>query len=102
MAASASIRQMEQELRRLAEHRYCVGLHVLIMKVVLTGQTFQLFRECSNDDVVLNDVRHLVLQVLLIECDQGIRASIPNLNDRPITLAVNKSFLKCFPPFLYI
>lgn len=49
-----------------------MGLHVLIINSVLTGQTVQLFGERSHDDVVLHDVRHLVLQVLLIECDQGI------------------------------
>lgn len=88
---------MEQESRGLTEHCYCVGIHVLIINAVLTGQTVQLFSECSHNDVILHDVRHLVLQVLLIESDQGIRAGIPNLNERPIMTAVYKSILKCIP-----
>lgn len=74
-----------------------MGLHVLIIYAVLTGQTVQLLSECCHDDVILHDVCHLVLQVLLIECDQGIRAGIPNLNERPIMPAVYKSILKCIP-----
>ena len=69
---------------------------------MLTGQAVQLFGDCSHNDVVLHDVCHLVLQVLLIECDQGIRAGIPNLNERLITPAVYESILKCIPLFLYI
>lgn len=38
----------------------------------LTRQTVQLSSERGHDQVVLHDVRHLVLHVLLIECDQGI------------------------------
>lgn len=69
---------------------------------MLTGQAVQLFGERSHNDVVLHDVCHLVLQVLLIECDQGIRAGIPNLNERLIMPAVYKSILKCIPLSLYI
>lgn len=60
----------------------------------LTRQTVQLSSERGHDQVVLHDVRHLVLHVLLIECDQGIWAGIPNLNERLITPAVYKSILK--------
>lgn len=63
---------MEQGSRGLAEPCYRGGLHVFIMNAVLTRQTVQLFSECSHNDVVLHNVGHLVLQVLLIECDQGI------------------------------
>lgn len=92
---------MEQESRGLTERCYCFGLHVLIINAVLTGQPVQLFSERGHNDVVLHDVRHLVLQVLLIESDQGIGAGIPNLNERPIMPAVYKSILKCIP-FPYI
>lgn len=51
---------------------YCVRFHDLTVHAVLTGQTVQLFGEGSNNDVVLYNVSHLVLQVLLIERDQGI------------------------------
>lgn len=79
-----------------------MGLHVLIINAVLTGQTVQLFSERSHNDVVLHNVRHLVLQVLLIESDQGIRAGVPNLNERLIMPAVYKSILKIIPLSLYI
>lgn len=69
---------------------------------MLTGQTIQLFSERSHDHIILHDVCHLVLQVLLIECDQGIRAGIPNLNERLIISAVYKSMLKCIALYLYI
>ena len=90
---------MEQESRQSAATVW--GPHVLIINS-LTGQTAQLFGECSHNDVVLHDVRHLVLHVVLIESDQGIGAGIPNLNERPITPAVYKSILKCIPLHLYI
>lgn len=70
---------------------YGLGLHVLIINAVLTGQTVQLFSECCHDDVILHNVRHLVLHVLLIECDQGIRAGIPNLNTTLVMPVVHKS-----------
>lgn len=73
----ASIRQMEQESLGLTERCYCCSL-----KCVLTRQRVQLFGEGSHNDVVLHDVRHLLLEVLLVECDQGIRAGIPNLEKR--------------------
>lgn len=73
----ASIRQMEQESLGLTERCYCYSL-----KTVLTRQRIQLFGEGSHNNVVLYNVRHLLLQVLLIKCDQGIRAGIPNLKKR--------------------
>lgn len=48
----------------------------------VTRESLQLFGEGSHNDVVLNDVRHLVLQILLIKCNQGIWTSIPNLKQR--------------------
>ena len=80
---------------------YCVELQALIMNAVLTRQSVQLLGDCSHNDVILHNVCHLVLQVLLIKCDQGIRAGIPNLNERLIMPAVDKSMLKCIP-FTYI
>ena len=65
---------------------------------MLTRQAVQLFSERSHNDVILHDVRHLVLQVLLIERDQGIRAGIPNLNERPIMPAVYKVYPSKHPP----
>lgn len=88
---------MEQELRGCTEHSYCVGFHVLTINAVLTRQNVQLFSECSHNDVVLYNVCHLVLQVLLIERDQGIGAGIPNLNETPIMLVVYEPILKCIP-----
>lgn len=49
---------------------------------MLTRQRVQLFGEGSHNDVVLHNVRHLLLQVLLVECDQGIGAGVPNLKQR--------------------
>ena len=54
----------------------------------LTGEAVQLPGESGHNDVVLHDVCHLILQVVLIESNQGIRAGIPNLNERPIIPAV--------------
>lgn len=65
---------------------------------MLTRQAVQLLGERSHNDVILHDVRHLVLQVLLIERDQGIRAGIPNLNERPIMPAVYKVYPSKHPP----
>lgn len=93
---------MEQESWGLTKLCYCVGLHVLIINAVLTRQTVQLLSACCHDDVILHDVCHLVLQVLLIECDQGIRAGIPNLNKRLIMPAVYKSVLECISLYLYM
>lgn len=73
----ASIRQLEQESLGLTERCYCYSL-----KTVLTRQCVQLFGEGSHNDVVLHNVCHLLLQVLLVERDQGIRAGIPNLKER--------------------
>lgn len=50
--------------------------------VSVTRESLQLFGEGGHNDVVLNDVRHLVLQILLIKCNQGIWTSIPNLKRR--------------------
>lgn len=63
----------------------------------LTRQAVQLLSECGHHKVILHDVRHLVQQVVLIECDQGIGAGVPNLNERPITAAVHKPVLKRIP-----
>lgn len=68
--------------------------HVLFIHSVLTGQSVHLFGDGRHNDVILHNVRHLVKQVLLIECDQGIRAGIPNLNERLIMPTVYKSVLK--------
>lgn len=68
----------------------------------LTGQSVQLLGERGHHHVVLHDVRHLLLQVLLIESNQGIGAGVPNLNDRAIIPAVCKAVLKCIPLSLYI
>lgn len=84
---------MEQESRVSQSCCCCVGVHVLIINAALTRQTVQLFSERSHNDVILHDVRHLVLQVVLIERDQGVWARIPNLNERPITPVVFKSIL---------
>ena len=61
-------------------------------EALLTGEAVQLPGERGHNDVVLHDVCHLVLQVLLIESNQGIRAGIPNLNERPIIPAVPQLF----------
>lgn len=87
----ASIRQMEQESLGLTERYYCCSL-----KSVLTRQRVQLFGEGSHNDVVLHNVRHLLLQVLFIECDQGIRAGIPNLEKR-FGLGATGLFLHSIP-----
>lgn len=50
--------------------------------VSVTRESVQLFGEGGHNDVVLNDVRHLVLQILLIKCNQSIWTSIPNLKQR--------------------
>lgn len=83
----ASIRQMEQESLGLLERCYCYSL-----KRALTRQRVQLLGEGSHNDVVLHDVRHLLLQVLLVEGDQGIRAGIPNLEKR-VSLGTTCLFL---------
>ena len=69
---------------------------------VLTGQTIQLFSERRHDHIILHDVCHFVLQVVLIERDQGIGAGIPNLNERLIIPAVCQSMLKCIALYLYM
>lgn len=48
----------------------------------VTRESLQLFGEGGHNDIVLNDVRHLILQILLIKCNQGIWTSIPNLKQR--------------------
>lgn len=63
----------------------------------LTREILQLFCQGCHNDVVLHNVCHLVLQVLLIECNQGIRAGIPNLNEKSIIPVVNNSILKRIP-----
>lgn len=69
-------------------------LYVLFIHPELTRQSVQLFGDRGHNDVILHNVRHLFKQVLLIECDQGIWAGIPNLNERLIMAAVYKSMLK--------
>lgn len=44
----------------------------IYQNVCVTRESVQLFGEGGHDDVVLNDVRHLVLQILLIKCNQSI------------------------------
>lgn len=85
----ASIRQMEQESSGLTERSYCYWL-----ETVLTRERVQLFGEGSHNDVVLHDVRHLLLQVVLIEGDQGIRAGIPNLKKR-FSLCLSSDSFPC-------
>lgn len=70
---------------------------------MLTRKSIKLSGDRNHHDVILHDVRHFILQVLLIECDQGIWAGIPNLNERPIMPAVYESMPKCIPyPYIHI
>lgn len=91
----ASIRQMEQGSLGLTERCYCYSL-----KTVLTRQRVQLFGEGSHNDVVLHNVGHLLLQVLLIECDQGIRAGIPNLKKTFTQGATTSGFISLHGPLV--
>jgi len=81
---------MEHESRGLTEHRGVMRGASCRIHNVLTGQAVQLLSERGHNDVVLHDVRHLVLMVLLIKCDQDIGAGVPNLNERHVTPAVYK------------
>lgn len=81
-------RQTERPLGRwkgnheVSQSSETVSSFVSITNAVLTGQTVQLFGECSHHDVILHDVCHLILEVLFIEGDQGIGAGVPHLNKR--------------------
>lgn len=47
-----------------------------------TGERVQLPGQRGHHHVVLHDVGHLVLEVLLVERDQGVGAGVPNLKEK--------------------